>query len=478
MLEIEEKKDKKVSDIGIREKIFGYVVGPAGIMVINGIIGSYLNMYYTDVLLLSGTLMVTLPIICRLLNAATNIIMGLIIDKTNSKWGKARPYILYCAIPFAISVILLFGVPNLSKSAMEIWVIVTYNFYYCVVLTMYNSSHGLMVPLSTRNNGERTQLSVLTNISTNVIAGTVVAALMPFVVSGFLKYDKSKWIFFMAIISAVAVPLTFAEFFYTKERITEETAAVEEVNIPVKLQVKAMLTNKYWVMLMVYTLLATTISILQNLALLYYARDVLGNINHMATVSIISGLPMGIGALIVWPLCKKYGKRNLTIIGFLLMVVGGVIAMINPHNLAWVLAGLFIKNAGAIPSAYVMPAFFADVNEHIEWKQNFRVDGLSSSVLNIMNSVGTGIGTALFNFILFKSGYDAAISSAGGIQPKSAQMGIIIAFIGVGIGINFIQGAIIAFFDIEKKMPDISSEIKLRNEKKLVLEKCKNDINE
>ncbi|MFW2504164.1 MFS transporter [Clostridium diolis] len=463
----EDMKFKRLTDICWREKVFGYIVGPSGVMIINGVIGSYLNMYYTDVLFISGTLMVALPILCRLLNAITNVIMGLVIDKTKSKWGKARPYILYCAIPFAISVILLFGVPNLSKKAMEIWVIITYNLYYCVVLTMYNSSHGLMVPLSTRNNTDRIQLSVLTNISTNVIAGTVVAAIMPFVVSGFLGYDKSKWIFFMAILSAISVPLTFAEFLYTKERITEENAVVKEVNVPIKLQIKAMVTNKYWVMLMIYSLLTMTIGVIQNLALVYYARDVLGSINHMATVSIIGGLPMGIGALIVWPLCKKFGKRNLTVIGFVFMVTGGVIAMVNPHNLVWVLAGLFIKNIGTIPSAYVMPAFFADVNEHIEWRQHFRVDGLSSSVLNTMNSVGTGIGTALLNVILLKSGYEAVISATGGIQSQSAQMGIIIAFLGIGIFINLIQGIIIVFFDIENKMYNISNEIKLRNKNKL-----------
>lgn len=463
----EESKEKQVSVIGWKEKMFGYLIGPSGIMVINGIIGSYLNMYYTDILLLSGTLMVSLPVICRLINVVTNIIMGLIIDKTKSKLGKARPYILYCAIPLAISVIMLFAVPNLSKKAMEVWVIVTYNLYYCITLTMYNSSHGLMVPLSTRNNDDRTQLSVLTNISTTVIAGIAVAAIMPFVVSGFLGYDKSRWILFMSILSAIAIPLTFAEFFYTKERITEEGIRGKEVSVPIKVQIKAMITDKYWNMLMVYSLLTMTISVLQNFALVYYARDVLGSINHVATISMISGLPMGLGVLVIWPLCKKFGKRNLTVVGFVLMAIGGLIAMVNPNNIVWILVGLFIKNTGTIPSAYVLPAFFADVNEHIEWKQHFRVDGLSSSVFNTMNSLGTGIGTALFNVILFKSGYEATISSVGGIQSKSAQFGIIIAFLGLGIVVNLIQAGILTFFDIEKKMTVILADIESYNKAKM-----------
>ena len=134
--------------------------------------------------------------------------MGIVLDKTKTRFGKARPFILISAIPFAIAAILLVAVPKLSPAGQKIWVAVTYNIYYSIAFTMYNMSHLMMVPLSTRNNKQRTQLSVFNNIANVAMTGIIVALCMPILVEKVLGYEQEKWVAFMSVLSIISVPFS------------------------------------------------------------------------------------------------------------------------------------------------------------------------------------------------------------------------------------------------------------------------------
>ena len=442
-----------------KEKIIGYLIGPSGCLVVNAVLATYLNLYYTDVLKLTGAFLVVLPVVSRVIDAITNFIMGMILDKTKTRFGKARPFILLSAIPFAVAAVLLVAVPQLSPAGQKIWVAVTYNIYYSVAFTMYNMSHLMMVPLSTRDNKQRTQLSVFNNIANVAMTGIIVALCMPILVEKVLGYDQEKWVTFMSILSIVSIPFTIFEYLFTKERITEEGGESTSNTVPVKTQLKAMLSNKYWLMIMAYQFAFTTYSTVHNLAIVYLARDILGSITYQSLISVISGLPMGAGMLCIIPLCNKFGKRKVSIVGFLLCILGGAVCLINPFNLVVILIGLAIRYAGNVPSNYVTNAFFADVGEHIEWKNGFRTDGLNGSFLNVMMTLGMGAGQSLFNFLLNVGHYDANLSE----QLMSAKWSIIGADIIVPMVFGAFCCAIMYFFKIEKQMPEISAEIKRRN---------------
>lgn len=180
---------------------------------------------------------------------------------------------------------LLLAVPRLSPEGQKIWVAVTYNFYYSVAFTMYNMSHLMMVPLSTRNNKQRTQLSVFNNIANVAMTGIIVALCMPVLVEKVLGYEQEKWVAFMAALSVVSIPFTVFEYLYTKERITEEGGASAANEVPVGTQLRAMFTNKYWLMIMAYQFAFTTYSTVHNLAIVYLARDGLGQVYHRKTAA-------------------------------------------------------------------------------------------------------------------------------------------------------------------------------------------------
>lgn len=154
----------KSKNVTAKEKWIGYLLGPVGALLLNAVLASYLNIYYTDVLKLTsvwGGLFLTLfPLISKVVDAITNVLMGYIIDCTKSKQGKARPWLLLSAPLIAITGVLLFVVPNGSTTFQAIWVMISYNLFYSFAFTIYNMSHSLMVPLSTRNTLQRGGLSV------------------------------------------------------------------------------------------------------------------------------------------------------------------------------------------------------------------------------------------------------------------------------------------------------------------------------
>lgn len=444
------------------EKWLGYLVGPCGALLLNAVLATYLNVYYTDVLNLTGVwggmFLMIFPIASKILDAITNVVMGYIIDRTHTKQGKARPWLLLSAPLLAVTGILLFTVPTGNETLQVWWVMISYNLFYSFAYTIYNMSHNLMVPLSTRNITQRGGLSVFNQIASIMISGMLVAMVFPMVIMPMIGVDASKWISLMSALSVLALPLTLLEYFFTKERVTEETAGEEEQKVPFLTQLKIVLTDKYTLIIFIYFLIYTVGSCLKNLGLVYFCNYVLGSYNDGFTqtmVSVIGGIPMGIGIFAVWPLAKKFGKRNVTMWGFVLYAIGGIICCLAPTNMAVVLTGQFIKNIGGLPCAYVFMALFADTLDHIEWKSGIRCDGTAMSIYNIIAVAMIGICTGIFNWMLASAGYiapsiDAAGNTVAAVQPQSVLNVITFAFVGLEIITGIILVVLLMFLNVEK----------------------------
>ena len=498
-------------EVKAREKWLGYLIGPAGALLLNAVLATYLNVYYTDVLNLTplwGGLFLTLfPIISKIIDAITNVIMGQVIDRTKHKEGKARPWLLLSAILVPVTGILLFTVPNGNDFIKAIWVMISYNLFYSFAYTIFNMSHNLMVPLSTRDSKARGGLSVFNQITTIMMSGILVALVFPMVVMPIIGADKSKWITLMCILSILALPLTLLEYFFTKERVTEEAAAAgEETKIPFAKQLKILFTDKYMILMYVYFFIYTVGTTLKNLGLVYYCNYVLGTYNDGITqmlVSVIGGIPMGIGIFAVWPLAKKIGKRNVTMFGFMLYAAGSLLCWMFSQNLVIVLIGQFIKNIGGLPCAYVFMALFADCLDHLEWKTDIRIDGAAMSIYNIIAVAMVGIMTGVFNFMLSSSGYIAPITATStteaaaklaeagytsqvaleslkpvdGVftvamqQPASVNWVITFAFLGLEVFTGIALVVILFFLKVEKNLPVEQAEIKARHEAKSIKNK-------
>lgn len=467
----------KSDEVKASEKWLGYLLGPAGALLLNAVLATYLNVYYTDVLNLTtvwgGVFLTVFPIVSKIIDAITNIVMGYVIDRTRTNEGKARPWILISAPMLMITGILLFTVPSGNQTVQVIWVMVSYNLFYSLAYTIFNMSHNLMVPLSTRDTEKRGSLSVFNQISTIMMSGIIVALIFPMVVMPMLGVDKAKWITTMSILSILALPLTLLEYYFTKERVTLEDAdKPKEETVPYKLLLKAIFKDRYMVLILLYFLIYTVGTQFKNLGLVYFCNYVLGTYNDGSTqtlISVVGGIPMGIGIFAVWPLAKKFGKRNLTMAGFVLYAIGSGICWMFPTNMVIVIIGQFIKNIGGLPCSYVFMALFADVLDHMEWKNKFRCDGVAMSIYNTIAVASVGIVTGLFNMLLAKTGYVAPYYNAAGeliaVQSESVKNAITFSFVGLETITAVILVVILAFIPVEKYIKKEQEEIKARKEK-------------
>lgn len=492
----------KTPDVKAKEKWLGYLIGPAGALLLNAVLATYLNVYYTDVLKLTtlwgGVFLVAFPMVSKIIDAVTNVLMGIVIDRTKTKQGKARPWLLLSAPLVAVTGILLFTVPESNDVVKAVWVMISYNLFYSFAYTIFNMSHNLMVPLSTRDSTARGGLSVFNQITTIMMSGILVALVFPMVIMPMIGVDKAKWITLMSIISIVALPLTLIEYFFTKERVTEETSDQPKEKLSFKEQIKIIFGDKYMVLMYAYFFIYTVGTCLKNMGLVYYCNYVLGTYNDGITqmlVSVIGGIPMGIGIFAVWPLAKKFGKRNVTMIGFILYAVGSLICWLFPTNLVIVLVGQFIKNIGGLPCAYVFMALFADCLDHLEWKTDKRVDGNAMSIYNIIAVAMVGIMTGVFNWLLSISGYIApekfssiadasaylsetglmpqvaldSLKASEGVftiafeQPEAVGRMITLAFVGVEVFTGILLALILKFVNVEKTIAKEQAEIKERH---------------
>lgn len=453
-------------NVSPKEKWLGYLLGPAGALLLNAVLATYLNVYYTDVLKLThvwgGAFLVIFPIVSKIIDAVTNVVMGYVIDRTHTPAGKARPWLLLSAPLLAVTGILLFTVPSGSETVQVVWVMVSYNLFYSFAYTIFNMSHNLMVPLSTRDTTQRGGLSVFNQIATIMMSGILVALVFPMVIMPMIGVDQGKWITLMSALSILALPLTLLEYYFTKERVTlEEHSAGIEKTVSFPKQLKAIFTDKYMLLIYAYFLIYTAGSSIKNISLVYFCNYVLGTYNDGITqtmLSVIGGIPMGIGIFAVWPLAKKFGKRNVTLAGFILYAIGGAIMLV----------GQFIKNIGGLPCSYVFMALFADVLDHLEWKTGFRSDGVAMSMYNIIAVAMVGICTGVFNGFLSHAGYIAP-EIVNGVTVAVAQSetvkGVItFGFVGLEVFTGVILAVLLVFLNVEKGIEKKQAEITARKE--------------
>ena len=162
------------------EKVFGYFLGPCLVYTMySGVAGTYLTQFYTDILGLSGALLVWMPLVSKLFSGAAGLVIGRMIDKTRTAQGKARPWILASGILLAGCGILLYTVPQASYQVRIAWVVISYNLFFALAFSVYSLSHSLMVPLSTRDVRQRDSLAMLSSTAISMIPGMLTTVIMP-----------------------------------------------------------------------------------------------------------------------------------------------------------------------------------------------------------------------------------------------------------------------------------------------------------
>ena len=421
----------KSERVGKTEQFLGHLVGPLGFGFLSIMVNSYLNVYYTDVCglgrLWGGSFMSVYPMLVKILDVVTYMAAGWLVDRTTSKQGKARPYLLLSAVLLPISAMLLFLVPQGNELLTAAAVLGSNVLFFAVVVTLYCTANTLMVPLSSTDAEERSRLAVTANTQ-GIISGSVLALVFPMVILPIIGVDRSRWVTVMLITALIAVPLLLLQYLFTRERVTEAERAAGIKEKTVKLSLRAQFAccrkSRSWVLLMIYFAALGLVNAISSSAIFYYCNWVLGTYNDGITQVLfyaIGNLPMGIGVFLCNPICKKLGRTNAMVGGFIMAIAGLALCVLFPKNLPLVLAGQFIKACGTIPSGYLASVLLSEALDDVQNQSGVRCDGFTSSLYNSVLTLAGGIGVSVINAGMAVFGYVAPSATTVVAQSQSVQ---------------------------------------------------------
>ena len=471
------------------EMLLGYLVGPFCAFLSNAIFGSYLNRYYSDVLGWTdtsrfGVFSTVLPMASVIVVIAGNLVIGRFIDNTRTSQGKARPYMLLSAPFVVLAIALLFLVPTDSPTGMQMaWIAVSYNLYYAVAYPLFYTAHSSMVGLSTRNSNQRGLLATLSNASGVAAIGIGASILVPILLQSYLFVSRdgvidaaasyAHWRVAMVVLCVVTAVGILCEYYFTRERITEENIKLDivEEKLPMGRQVKACMGNGYWWIIIGYFLLFQLSGMVKNGSMSFYTRWMFEGIDTeaaagaaMSTLGLIGGIPTAVGMLLAWPIANRFGKRNSVMVGMVFAVLGGAVSLIDVHSLTMVCVGVVLKGIGSIPAMYVTLALLSDVLDHLEAKNGFRSDGFTMSVYGAIMVGMTGLGNGLINAMLTAAGYDPSAATQNG----SVQTVLALCYLGAELICYAIIAVLMVFLNVEKHVKSDQATI-LEHQKAAVL---------
>jgi Na+/melibiose symporter-like transporter len=473
------------SKLTIREKV-GFSLGDAAANFVFQTIMMLQLSFYTESFRISATAIAVLFLVGRLFGAVADPIMGIIADRTDTRWGKFRPWILWTAIPFGIIGFLAFLTPNYSETGKVIYAFVT----YILLMAVYSANNIPYSALSGVITGDQKQRSSLFSYRfVFVVIATIAIQVFALpMVNYFGKGDTSKgYMITMGIFSVLAVIFFLLTFSWTKERIKPNPEQKQSL----KQDIIDLVTNKPWVtMFLVFIAMFTFLAIRNGFLLFYfkYYLDVpsmssfLDKIGMSGTIS--SGLDVaarnaevatnvfsitnlfGQIAAIFGIVCsnfllKKFGKRNVFIGGLALaMIFGALFFIVPPTGVITIMVLQILFNFAWGITMPVPWAMMADVADFSEWKNNRRSTAIVFAGIIIGLKVGLAIGGALSSLFLKWFGYIAPPDKVAWIaQTPEAIFGINLSTSLIPAGIVLIMILILVFYQINKSL-----EIKMQDE--------------
>ncbi len=436
--------EKIASKLSVKEKL-GYSLGDTASHFVWDMVGFWLLFFYTDVYGISAAAAGSIMLVARFWDMAVDPIIGVVSDRTKTRWGKFRPYILFGAVPYAVLAILTFTTPHLGEVGKIIYAGAT----YVLLMTAYaaiNLPYSALGAVMTDDTYERAGLNTYRFIA-GFIGQFIVTGLALTLAQYFGHGDKAQGFQYTLILFAgLSLVFFFITFQTTKERVQPPKAQKNSL----KEDLKNLFQNKAWVILAIVGIVSFVMFAMQNAAIAYYFKYYLGKednvqlFNVVGTVALIVALPLS------KPLAKRFGNRNVFIgsslisgLFFMLIYLPGVkdITTIYVFNVIAKMA-----YAPAVPLLWTM---IADSADYGEWKTGRRATGLYFSAAVFAQKAGWGIGAAIAGWILAWSSFVPNV-----VQNVTAITGIKL-LVSVIPGILYMSCAIfMIFYKIDKKTID------------------------
>jgi len=427
--------------LSIKEKI-GYSLGDTASHFVWDMVGFWLLFFYTDVYGISAAAAGTIMLVARFWDMAIDPVIGVVSDRTNTRWGKFRPYILFGAIPYAILAILTFTTPNLGEVGKIIYAGAT----YVLLMTAYaaiNLPYSALGAVMTDDTYERAGLNTYRFIA-GFTGQFVVTGLALTLAEFFGGGDKAQGFQYTVFLFAgLSLVFFFITFKTTKERVQPPK---EQVN-SLKEDIKNLFRNQAWIILALVGIISFIMFAMQNAAIAYYFKYYLGRENNVQLFNVIGTVALIVALPLSKPLAKRFGNKNVFIgsslisgVFFMLIYVAGV------NDLTTIYIFNIIAKMAYAPAVPLLWTMIADSADYGEWTTGRRATGLYFSAAVFAQKAGWGIGAAIAGWILAVSGF-----VANAVQNHTAITGIKL-LVSVIPGILYMSCALfMIFYRIDSK---------------------------
>ena len=407
---------------------------------------SILTFFYTDYAGIDASVVGLVMLLSRCFDGVSDVIMGFLVEKTNSKWGKSRPWILWTSLPFAISIVLIYTVPQTTSALQFAYIFVTYNLCTTVCYTALNLPYGSLSAMMTRISKERDMLSIFRMALSPLGKILAVSATLPLI-----KVFGDNQLAWVKVMSIWAVKETV---------VLEKTQKTEK--IPARQALRFLALNKYfWIAMTIWTM-QNVIACITGIILPYYCKYIFFDDSLYGLLYLVETIVMIAVILLVCPtLLRKYGKRNMSLVGIILALIGHLIYLINPMDFNWVVASCVIRGIFFAPLCSVIFGFFGDCIEYSQWKFHVRQEGLIFSGGSVGTKIGSGVTSAALTGLLSYAGY---VSSASGLitQPQSAIDMIVSLYMYGPILVWIVLIIVLLAYNLDKIYPQIMKDLAKR----------------
>lgn len=432
-------------------KRIGYGIGDLECNLVFSTMASYLMVFYTDVFGITAAAAGTMMLITKFVDALTDTGMGVIVDRTHTKWGQGRPYFVLGAVPFAVFTFLTFYIPDLGSNGKLIWAYVTYCLL-CTAYTVVNIPLNTIVPRLTSNVHERDIL-----VSTRMVCAMVGTAIVMTITAPMVEFfgggnEAKGYLVTMTIYGIIAMIIFFITFANTEE-VAPPTVNNEKTSLKESLKG---LTGQAWILFLL-NLFYFSLYVVRNTTVLYYFKYNLGRTDWLSLVGIL-GILSGFPMLLALPaLEKKFSKRNLMFLSVGLYIAGDLLIFIGKNSAICLLAGLVITGLGIFGITFAMQP---DVIDYSEYQKNSSVAGLIAAFQGFFVKGGMGLTSFVIGAFLKNGGY-----VANAVQTTKALSYIEICFIWIPVVLCVIITVLTYFYKLDSIRANMTEELESRRQK-------------
>ncbi len=399
----------------------GDVAGNCGYALIS----SFMMLYLTNAVGLNSAIIGTLMMVSKLLDGVSDIFFGGLMDKTKSKMGQARPWMLYGQIGVSASLFLVFCIPSMSQTMQYVYFFVFYTAYNAVFYTANSIAYASLAAKITKNGQERVQLGsirfIFATFTTLVISYSAMSLVEKF--GGGVQGWRTVALIFAVIgliVNTFSV-LMVKEVPDETENTASETATVKKEKISFKESLKLLLKNPYYGIVLGLYLVNYIYSGITQGAGIYFMTYYMGDPALLGTFSLVSLIPVMIILTLTPALVKKFGTiRKLNLYARIVTILMGIIFVIAAmnKNLPLMLGAAFLRNMAGGPLTGTLNALVAETSDYTWRTQKKRIDGVMFSCSSIGVKLGGGIGSAIVGWLLAWGGFNgqAAVQSASAVN--------------------------------------------------------------